>query len=534
MLHQLASKPLASGRVLQAESQARGLLQREVAGGEGVGMAEAEQQKNVGGPGPDAFDRGEAGMGIRRLQCAELGQVEPAARGFGERAKRANFRVGKADGFQGPRRSAALTASAVSGDSAASSRPKIAAALAVETCCATMIAASPAKPGARRRNGGWPLVLTNIAATSQPRPSSASVAASSAAGPSIKATTGFGGGGAGASACFFDGFAAPRGGPLAVAAFVGFLRAPARPRHWRIRLASRSLSDPRAVLRFAPSPNGRLHLGHAYSALCNARLAERLDGRLLLRIEDLDASRCKREYETALIEDLDWLGLRFEPAPRRQSEHAADYFKGIEALVEQGLAYPCLCSRAEVAAMAADARDPDGAPRHGPRACKRDAEETQERMRGGASPAWRLDMREATARAGDIWRWLEFGEGACGQQREGRASVWGDVLLTGASRAASYHLAVVLDDSLQDITDVVRGRDVLEATAVHRLLQGLIGLPAPNYHHHRLVVGEAGVKLSKSLKSPVFGGFARRKGFSAADVREMLGFGEGPASVMLA
>ena len=252
----------------------------------------------------------------------------------------------------------------------------------------------------------------------------------------------------------------------------------------------------------------------------------------MLRIEDLDASRCKPEYEIAMIEDLDWLGLRFEPSPRRQSEHAADYFAVLETLYGQGLAYACLCSRSEVAQMAAGAYDPDGAPRHGPRACKRAISETQELMKAGANPAWRLDMREATARVGDLSHWLEFAEGMSGQKRSGPASAWGDVMLTGASRAASYHLAVVLDDSLQDVSDVVRGRDLLEATSVHRLLQSLLVLPAPNYHHHRLVVGEAGVKLSKSLKSPSLAAL-RAQGVSAADVRKMLGFGEGPASVVL-
>jgi glutamyl-Q tRNA(Asp) synthetase len=293
------------------------------------------------------------------------------------------------------------------------------------------------------------------------------------------------------------------------------------------------LSDSRPVLRFAPSPNGRLHLGHAYSALCNARLAERLDGRLLLRIENLDASRCKPEFETALVDDLDWLGLRFQSAPRRQSEHIADYYAVIETLYGKGLVYPCLCSRSDVAAMAAGARDPDGAPRHGPRACRRNVLETQELMTAGASAAWRLDMRETTAHIGDIWRWLEFGEGLHGEEREGSASAWGDVLLTGASRAASYHLAVVLDDALQGVTDVVRGRDLFAATALHRLLQDLLFLPPPNYHHHRLVMGEAGVKLSKSLKSPSLAAL-REQGSSAADVRKMLGFGDAPASVALA
>ena len=285
----------------------------------------------------------------------------------------------------------------------------------------------------------------------------------------------------------------------------------------------------RAILRFAPSPNGRLHLGHAYSALLNQRVAERLGARLLLRIEDLDASRCKLEYETAIVDDLAWLGLVFEAPYRRQSAHAHDYSNALDALRRRGLAYPCLCSRSDVAAMARGAHDPDGAPRHGPRACRLTQAETERRVAAGASPAWRLDV-VAASRGDAVWR--ECFEGEVAFERRGDALAWGDVLLTGRERAASYHLAVVVDDALQGVSDVLRGRDLLEATAVHRVLQDALGLPQPTYRHHRLVLGEDGAKYSKSRGSLALCDL-RARGVSPADARTMLGFGDGPPSVRL-
>jgi len=283
----------------------------------------------------------------------------------------------------------------------------------------------------------------------------------------------------------------------------------------------------RAVLRFAPSPNGRLHLGHAYSALCNQRSAQRLRGRLLLRIEDLDASRCKPEYETAIVEDLSWLGLAFETPYRRQSAHASDYAAALDALRRADLAYPCLCSRSDVAAMARGAHDPDGAARHGPRACRLSAFETERRVGDGAVPAWRLDV--CAASDGQA-KWREYFEGETGVVRSGEPAAWGDVLLTGRERAASYHLAVVVDDALQGVTDVVRGRDLLEATAVHRVLQDALGLAEPRYRHHRLVLGDDGAKYSKSRGSPALADL-RAQGVTAEDVRMMLGFGASRASL---
>ncbi len=282
---------------------------------------------------------------------------------------------------------------------------------------------------------------------------------------------------------------------------------------------------PSPVLRFAPSPNGALHLGHAYSALCNERIAAELGGRLLLRIEDLDRTRCKPQYETAILDDLAWLGLRFEAAPRRQSEHGDDYAKALARLEAEGLVYPCFCSRAEVA-RASVARDPDGAPLY-PGTCRAlSCGERARRLARGDKVALRLDMRRAIASALARIAWSEFGEGSSPIERTAEPALWGDVVLAGRDLAASYHLAVTVDDALQGVSDVVRGRDLMSATSVHRLLQELLGLPAPRYRHHRLVLDLTGAKLSKSRQSPALAAL-REKGASAAQIRAALGFGGG-------
>ena len=282
---------------------------------------------------------------------------------------------------------------------------------------------------------------------------------------------------------------------------------------------------PLPVLRFAPSPNGALHLGHAYSALCNERIAAELGGRLLLRIEDLDRTRCKPRYETAILDDLAWLGLRFEAEPRRQSEHGDDYAKALARLEAEGLVYPCFCSRAEVA-RASVAPDPDGAPLY-PGTCRAlSSGERARRLARGEKLALRLDMRRAIASAPVRIAWSEFGEGSNPIERAAEPALWGDVVLAGRDLAASYHLAVTVDDALQGVSDVVRGRDLMSATSVHRLLQELLGLPAPRYRHHRLVLDLTGAKLSKSRQSPTLAAL-REKGASAAQIRTALGFGGG-------
>jgi len=278
-------------------------------------------------------------------------------------------------------------------------------------------------------------------------------------------------------------------------------------------------------LRFAPSPNGALHLGHAYSALCNERVAAESDGRLLLRIEDLDRTRCKPQHEAAILDDLARLGLRFEAPPRRQSEHGDDYARALARLAELELLYPCFCSRAEVARSSV-ARDADGAPLYAGTCRKLSSGERAERLARGDSAAWRLDMRSAIDAASTNLTWGEFFEGSTSVELPAEPAQWGDVVLSGRDLAASYHLAVTVDDALQGVTDVVRGRDLLAATSVHRLMQELLGLPAPRYRHHRLVLDASGVKLSKSRRSPSLAAL-RSMGLSARQIRAALGFARG-------
>jgi glutamyl-Q tRNA(Asp) synthetase len=233
---------------------------------------------------------------------------------------------------------------------------------------------------------------------------------------------------------------------------------------------------PPPVFRFAPSPNGLLHLGHAYSALLNFDLARQAGGRLLLRIEDIDATRCRPEFEAAIYDDLDWLGMRWEMPVRRQSEHFAVYCSALERLSEQGLVYPSFESRADIARLVAqrDAeggwpRDPDGAPLYPGGARQLPPSERDKLLASGAPYALRLDMAAAITRAGTL-DWQEQGVGADGETGRvaARPQVWGDVILARKDTPASYHLAVVVDDALQGITHVVRGQDLFGATSVHR------------------------------------------------------------------
>ena len=278
------------------------------------------------------------------------------------------------------------------------------------------------------------------------------------------------------------------------------------------------------VFRFAPSPNGRLHLGHAYSALLNAAAAKAAGGRVLLRIEDIDRARCRPEYERAIVADLAWLGLVFEEPPRRQSEHGRDYAAALEALAARGLVYPCFCTRGEVARAAAGGRDPDGAPLY-PGTCRASsAGKRASRHARGELAAWRLDMARALALAPARLDWLEFGETAAGARVRAEPAAWGDFVLKRKDMPSSYHLAVVVDDALQGISDVMRGRDLFEATAAHRLLQELLGLPTPRYRHHRLVRDAGGAKMSKSARAPSLEDL-RKAGVSPDEILVWLGFG---------
>jgi glutamyl-Q tRNA(Asp) synthetase len=279
------------------------------------------------------------------------------------------------------------------------------------------------------------------------------------------------------------------------------------------------------VLRFAPSPNGALHLGHAYSALMNERIGAETNGLLLLRIEDLDRTRCKPQFEAAIVDDLAWLGLRFSP-PRRQSEHGDDYASALARLDQRGLVYPCFCSRSEVARASAGIRDPDGAPLY-PGTCRLlGKSESRARLARGERASLRLDMRRALDASRSDLCWTEYGEGVVPELCPASPEIWGDIILSGRELAASYHLAVVVDDALQGVTDVVRGRDLLAATAVHRLLQALLALAEPRYRHHRLVLDQNGAKLSKSRQSWSLAEL-RGTGLSPGEVRAALGFGSG-------
>jgi glutamyl-Q tRNA(Asp) synthetase len=270
------------------------------------------------------------------------------------------------------------------------------------------------------------------------------------------------------------------------------------------------------VFRFAPSPNGYLHLGHALSALLNAGQARASGGRLLLRIEDIDATRCRPEFETEIYEDLRWLGLEWEMPVRRQSKHFDAYRDALAKLDALGLIYPSFESRSEIAALVSARganwpRDPDGAPLYPGDAKAFTAGERARMIASGAPYALRLDMAAAVKIAGPL-SWRENGA-----DHPADPSAWGDVVLARKDTPASYHLAVTVDDAIQGVTHVVRGRDLLPSTSAHRLLQTLLRLPAPEYHHHRLILDADGRKLSKSTR--------------ATALRDLRAAGETPASV---
>lgn len=286
------------------------------------------------------------------------------------------------------------------------------------------------------------------------------------------------------------------------------------------------------TFRFAPSPNGELHLGHAYSALLNQKLAKAAGGRLLLRIEDIDTTRCTPEFEAGIFRDLKWLGLGWEEPVRRQSEHFAEYRAMLERLIKEELVYPAFMSRSEIRAFIADSekrgrdwpRDPDGVPLY-PAADKAlTASERKRRAAENVPFAWRLDVDAAIARAGKDLSWAEYTDETLSAtcRVEAHPQDWGDVVVARREIPTSYHLAVTMDDALQGVSHVVRGQDLYSATSVQRLLQQLLGLPQPAYFHHRLILGPDGRKLSKSLDDT--GLAAQRKaGASPADLKRLVG-----------
>ena len=298
----------------------------------------------------------------------------------------------------------------------------------------------------------------------------------------------------------------------------------------RVNPAKTSVENMPPVFRFAPSPNGYLHLGHAYSALLNFDSARHSGGRFLLRIEDIDPARCRPEFEAAIYQDLGWLGMTWETPVRRQSEHLADYRAALEKLTAMGLIYPAFESRAEIARLVAEReaqapwpRDPDGTPLY-PGAAKSLPPDERARLVESDTPyALRLDMAAARARVPDLG-WIKHGEGPDGETGAvaARPEGWGDVILARKETPTSYHLSVVIDDALQGVTEVVRGHDLFWSTSVHRLLQHLLGLPQPTYRHHRLILDAEGRKLSKSTAATGIREL-RAGGATPADIRGLVG-----------
>jgi len=281
---------------------------------------------------------------------------------------------------------------------------------------------------------------------------------------------------------------------------------------------------PATVTRFAPSPTGELHLGHAYAALLAQQAAERDDGRFLLRIEDIDAGRCRPEFVAGIREDLRWLGLRWEEPVRRQSEHLTDYRAALDKLDALGVLYPCFCTRKEIAEEIASSpsapHGPDGLVYPG--TCRRlSADERLAKMESGAPYALRLDLARAMAvaehKAGGPFSWTDAGTPiACDP------NALGDVVLARKDSPVSYHLAVTVDDALQGVTLVTRAKDLFFATHIHRLLQVLLDLPSPSYLHHDLILGESGQRLSKRDGAKALRTL-RSEGLGPLDIRRLVG-----------
>ena len=285
------------------------------------------------------------------------------------------------------------------------------------------------------------------------------------------------------------------------------------------------------VTRFAPSPTGFLHLGHAYAALTAYDTARRHSGRFLLRVEDIDVSRCRPEFEQAIYADLDWLGLRWEDPVRRQSDHFADYATALERLRAMDLLYPCFCTRKEIASEIARAGiapqaselGPDG-PRY-PGTCRALPDDIRARRLAEGTPyALRLDTGKAIRFIARDLTFEERGHGPNGEigAQTARPQDLGDIVLARKELPASYHLAVVVDDALQGVTLVTRGEDLFPATHIQRLLQTLLELPEPAYAHHRLILDSSGRKFSKR-DSAVTLASLRQAGATPASIRDIIG-----------
>ncbi|MEP2981325.1 MAG: tRNA glutamyl-Q(34) synthetase GluQRS [Lentilitoribacter sp.] len=286
-------------------------------------------------------------------------------------------------------------------------------------------------------------------------------------------------------------------------------------------------------LRFAPSPNGYLHLGHAYSALLNQQVATQLDAELLLRMEDIDETRARAEYVAAIYEDLKWLGLSWPKPVMQQSQRFEAYHAKLEWLNEQELVYRAFLSRKQIREFAAKHKqdfghdwssDPDGAPLY-PDLCKQQSRTLSDRRADDGEPfTWRLDMPKAISYINHDLTWLEYDLDFTKSVIKADPSVWGDVIIARKDTPTSYHLSVVLDDAAQNIDLVVRGMDLYHASSVHRLLQVLFDLPEPGYIHHKLILGEDGRKLSKSNHDTSIRSLRDDEGQTLSQVKQMLGF----------
>ena len=284
-----------------------------------------------------------------------------------------------------------------------------------------------------------------------------------------------------------------------------------------------------AVTRFAPSPNGHLHVGHALSAIIAHDAARKNGGRFLLRIEDIDLERRRPEFVNAIYEDLAWLGLAWELPVLVQSEHFAEYLKAADKLIAMGLLYPCFASRGEIAAAADPAKtDPDGAPLYPGLWKGASADTISARMAAGEAPALRLDMDGAlkalARKRGDVpLTFTEVGQDGTRRTIVAEPQRWGDAVIVRKEVPASYHLSVVVDDARQGVTHVTRGEDLFAATDLQRLLQELLDLPEPVYSHHRVIRWADGRKLSKSHRDMGLR-VLRAEGATAADIRRVIGF----------
>jgi len=284
----------------------------------------------------------------------------------------------------------------------------------------------------------------------------------------------------------------------------------------------------RSVFRFAPSPNGALHLGHALSAFVTHDMAHETGGRFLLRIEDIDTTRCRPEYEAQMLDDLAWLGLTWEEPVRRQSQHFETYTQALGKLEAMDLLYPCFASRKEIAGRAIMGHnDPDGAPIYPGLHKGLSSAEIDARKDAGEAFALRLHMDKAIEMARTMspgpltFRELDPVSGEI-KTIAAEPARWGDAVLARKDVPTSYHLAVVVDDAGQNVTHVTRGQDLYAATDIHRLLQVLLDLPEPLYHHHALLRDEAGRKLSKSHKDKALA-ILRAESATPEDIRRMAG-----------